>query len=86
MLNKIKTTDADLGIDTGTIFYVTIGAFRFLADEELFSLRVEMDINGEFEFLEEVDLDENEIIVEHNALKRVALNWMFKNVEIVQEI
>ncbi|QEK12615.1 ubiquitin [Crassaminicella thermophila] len=80
----IKTKDMNFEIFTGTMLYITIDTFRFIFDEDTFYLTVEIENNGEFEFLEEVELDE--AIVNHNDLKRVALNWVFKNVEIVKEL
>lgn len=74
-----------MNFNTGTILYVTIDNFRFSADEELFNLKVEIENKGVFELIEDIDLTE-EIIVDHEDLKRVALNWIFKNVEVVKQI
>lgn len=86
MKEKILTTDTNFELNTGTIIYVTIGKFKFLVNEDLFSFNVEVEVenNGRFEFLEEIDFKENEIIIDHEDLKRAALNWIFKNVEMVQ--
>ncbi|MBY6900236.1 ubiquitin [Clostridium botulinum] len=85
MNKKIKTTDLNLNVYTGTMIYVDIDIFRFLYDEEILCLTIQI-LNGEnFEFYKEVDLPEGEVIVDHNDLKRFALNWIFENVEIVKE-
>ncbi|MDS1004981.1 ubiquitin [Clostridium sporogenes] len=85
MNKKIKTTDLNLNVSAGTMIYIDIDIFRFLYDEEIFCLTIEI-LNGEnFEFYKEFDLPEGEVIVDHNDLKRFALNWIFKNVEIVKE-
>ena len=86
MDKKIKMTNLEMDINTGTILYVTIDDLRFLANEEQFNLRVEIENKGEYELIEDIDLPENELIIDHNDLKRVALNWIFKNVEIVKEL
>jgi hypothetical protein len=85
MDKKIKTTDLNLNISTGTMLYVDIDTFRFLYDEEIFCLTVQIESNGIFEFLEEVELAEDEIIIDHKDLERFALNWIFNNVEIVKD-
>ena len=86
MNKKIKMTSLEMNVNTGTTLYVTIDDLRFSADEEQFNLRVEIENKGEYELIEDIGLSENEIIVDHNNLKRVALNWIFKNVDIVKEI
>ena len=85
MNKKIKTNNFEMNFNTGTIFYVIIDNFRFSADEELFNLKVEIENKGVFELIEDIDLIE-EIIADHEDLKRVALNWIFKNVEVVKLI
>lgn len=84
MKEKILITDTNFELNTGTIIYVTIGNFKFLTNEDLFSFNIEIKNNGKFEFLEEVDFEENEIVIDHEDLKRAALNWIFRNVEMVQ--
>ena len=88
MNKKITMTSLEMNLDAGTILYVTIDNLRFSADEDQFSLVVEIENKGKFELIEEIDLGgpDAEIIIDHNDLKRVALNWIFKNVEIVKEL
>ncbi|HDK7158444.1 TPA: ubiquitin [Clostridium botulinum] len=86
MSKKIKTTDLNLNVSTGTMIYIDIDIFRFLYDEEIFNLTIEMLDGENFEFYKEVDLPEGEVIVDHNDLKIFALNWIFQNVEVVKEI
>ncbi len=86
MSKKVKVTDLDLNISTGTIIYLDIDTFRFLYNEEMFELIVQIENNGSFEFLEEIELAENEVITDHTDLERFALNWVFDNVEVVKEI
>ncbi|ACA46296.1 ubiquitin [Clostridium botulinum] len=86
MNKKIKTTDLNLNVSTGTILYVDIDIFRFSYDQEIFNLTIKILDGENYEFFEEVDLPEDEAIVDHNDLKIFALNWIFKNVEVVKEI
>ncbi|HGG0416138.1 TPA: BC1881 family protein [Clostridium sporogenes] len=85
MSKKIKTTDLNLNVSTGTMIYIDIDIFRFLYDEEIFCLTIQF-LNGEnYEFFEEVELPEGKVIVTHDDLRKFALNWIFNNVEIVKE-
>ncbi|EQC1537805.1 hypothetical protein [Clostridium botulinum] len=86
MSKKIKTTDLNLNVSTGTMLYVDIDIFRFSYDQEIFNLTIKILDGENYEFFEEVDLPEDEVIVDHNDLKRIALNWIFQNVEVVKEI
>ena len=86
MNKKITMTSLEMNVNTGTVFYLTIDDLKFSADEDQFSLIVEIETNGIYKLIEEIPLPENELIIDHNDLKRVALNWIFKNVEIVKEL
>ncbi|APH24110.1 hypothetical protein [Clostridium botulinum] len=89
MNKKIKTTDLNLNVSTGTILYVDIDIFRFLYDSEISFLIIEILDNENYEFYESVcmiNLPESKTILDHNDLKIFALNWIFKNVEVVKEI
>lgn len=85
MSKKIKTTHLSLNKFTGKMIYVTIDIFKFLYDEDTFYLTVELENQGQFEFFQEIDLPEGELITDHKDLERFALNWIFDNVEIVKE-
>ena len=82
----IKIKDINLTIIPGTKIYIDIDIFRFTKDDELFEVEVGLECNGEYEHMETIDLgrDGDEIIVDHRDLERVALNWIFRNVELVQ--
>ncbi|HCL4447429.1 TPA: ubiquitin [Clostridium botulinum] len=86
MSKKIKTTDLNLNVSTGTLLYVDIDIFRFSYNQEIFNLTIKILDGENYEFFEEVSLPEDEVIVDHNDLKIFALNWIFKNVEVVKEI
>lgn len=84
MSKKIRTEEISLNIMPGTIIYIDIDTFRFLYDENDMGLVKVSFLDGEeYEHFENVLLEEDEVIVEHEDLKRVALNWIFDNVEIV---
>jgi len=85
MNKRIKATDFEMNFNTGSILYVTIDNFKFSTDKELPNLKIEIENHGVFELIEETDLIKGEIIINHKDLKRVALNWIFNNVEIVAE-
>lgn len=81
----IKMTDINLVTVPGTKIYLDIDIFRFTKDEDLFDVEVEIENNGEHELLEIIDLNEfNEIVINHSDLQRIAFNWIFKNVELIQ--
>ncbi|MDU4599284.1 MAG: BC1881 family protein [Clostridium sporogenes] len=85
MNKKIKTTDLNLNVSTGTILYVDIDIFRFLYDQEISCITVQFLDGENYEFFEEVELPEGKVIVNHDDLRKFALNWIFNNVEIVKE-
>ncbi|WP_409068900.1 ubiquitin [Clostridium caseinilyticum] len=85
MNKKIKTTDLNLNVSTGTMIYIDIDIFRFLYDQEIYCIKVEVLDGENYEFLEEINLEKGKSNLDHNDLKRFALNWIFKNVEIVKE-
>ncbi|WP_242971096.1 hypothetical protein [Clostridium botulinum] len=85
MNKKIKTTDLNLNVFTGTMLYVNIDIFRFIYDQEIFNLTIEVLDGENYEFFEEVELPEGKVIVNHDDLRKFALNWIFNNVEIVKE-
>jgi len=82
MTKMIRMNDIDLDINTGTTMYVNIDVFKFIADEQLESVEIQIETNGESEFLEEVHTS----ITNHDDLKKFALNWIFNNVEITSDI
>ncbi|HDK7218090.1 TPA: ubiquitin [Clostridium botulinum] len=84
MNKKIKTTDLNLNVSTGTMLYIDIDIFRFLYDQEIFCITVQFLDGEDYKFLEEINLEKDKSILNHNDLKRIALNWIFENVEIVK--
>ncbi|ADG00877.1 hypothetical protein CBF_3292 [Clostridium botulinum F str. 230613] len=53
-------------------------------DQEIFCITVQFLDEEDYKFLEEINLEKNKSILNHNDLKRIALNWIFENVEIVK--
>jgi len=86
-MSKITVTDINLNVIPGTIIYIDIDIFRFTKDEDLFEVEIEVESNGEYKKLEIIDLNEiDEIVINHRDLERIALNWIFKSVDIIKEI
>lgn len=86
MNKKIKTTDTDLTVSTSKAIIVIIGMFKFSKEEfnaqiNIYSIGNECD-----EFIEYVYAEEKDYILDFKDLEVFALNWFFKNVEIVNEI
>ncbi|KGO13869.1 ubiquitin [Clostridium botulinum] len=86
MNKKIKTTDLDLNVSTGTMLYVDIDIFRFSYNQEIFNLTIKILDGENYEFFEEVELPEGKVIINHDDLRKFAFNWIFNNVEIVEEV
>lgn len=80
-MKKIKMDDIDLDVNCGTAMYVDIDVFRFVKDENFPWITVEMDEGEEYRFLEE--LKQEVAVVNHEELKKIALNWIFDNVEVI---
>lgn len=86
MNKKIRTTDLNLNVSTGTMLYVDIDIFRFLYDSEIFCITVQFLDGEEYRFLEEINLKKDKNNLEHKDLKIIALNWVFNNVEVVRNL
>lgn len=84
-MKKIKTTDTDITVNTSTALIVEIGSLSFEVDERFPWVSVYLNSDKRKELIDEIDEDDTPTIVEHQELKRVALNWYFSNVEIVSE-
>lgn len=82
-MKKIKMDDIDLRVDCGTTMYVDIDVFRFVKDGSLPCVEVYIEENGEYKLLEE--LEEENIVVTHEDLRKAAINWLFDNVTIVDK-
>jgi len=78
----IKMADINLCTTQGTTIYVDIDIFRFTKDKEILSTSVEMETNGEYEYIDSIKYEKINKVENHNDLKKVALNWIFKHVEI----
>lgn len=87
-MSKVTLTNINLTAIPGTKIYLDIDIFRFTKDIDLFEVEVGLECNGEYEQIEIINLDRSndEIIINHNDLQRVAQNWIFKNVEITKEL
>ena len=80
-MKKIKVNDFNMDTYFGNIMYVEIDVFRFSKHEDFTWIDVEIEENGEYKFLEEIN--EEDAVVTHEDLKKIALNWIFNNVEVI---
>ena len=84
MSKIIKTTNADITVNTSTTLVVEIGELCFEVDERFPWINVyKISDFVKKEFITEIDEDDMPIFVEHEELKRYCLNWYFNNVEII---
>lgn len=84
MEGKFITTNTDLEVRTTNIQVVEIGDLAFEQDERYPWVDVYLIGNeGRAEFLEQID--EKEMPVGLEELRVFALNWYFKNVEVVSK-
>lgn len=84
----IKTTNMNMDIRCSKHLIVDINELRFIFDEEIpHWVTILNCINGEdFESIDEIDNDSVLKIHTIEDLKKVALNWYFDNVEVVEKI
>lgn len=84
MEGKFITTNTDLEVRTTNIQVVEIGNLAFEQDERYPWVDVYLISNeGREEFIEQID--EEEMPVGLEELRAFALNWYFKNVEVVNK-
>lgn len=84
MEGKFRTTNADLEVKTSNIQVVEIGDLSFEMDERFPWIYVYVLEDGEKTEILEI-IDEIEMPTGLEELKVFALNWYFKNVEIVNK-
>ncbi len=78
---KIKMKDINLKSTWGTKIYIDIDVLRFTKDVDLSCVEIQIENNGEYEFLEAVEVAGTLAIANHDELKEFALKWIIKNVE-----
>lgn len=84
MEGKFITTNTDLEVRTTNIQVVEIGDLAFEQDERYPWVDIYLIGNeGRAEFLEQIDKEEMPVGLEE--LRVFALNWYFKNVEVVSK-
>lgn len=87
MSKMIKTTDADIKVETTTTLVVEIGELCFEVDERFPWINVYRIVDfTKREYVTEIDEDDMPIFVEHEELKRYCMNWYFNNVEIIEKV
>lgn len=92
MSKLIKTTIADLKVDTSTTMVVEIGELTFEFDERFPWIKVFKRTDDSWEnreYITEINEDDMPVFVESEEsfceLKKYCLNWYFNNVEIVTD-
>ncbi|MDZ4992922.1 ubiquitin [Clostridium perfringens] len=84
MTGKFITTNTNLEVRTTNIQVVEIGDLSFEMDERFPWVDIYLiGDEGRAEFLERID--EEEVLVGLEELRIFALNWYFKNVEVVNK-
>ena len=86
MNKKIKTNDLDLTVSFRTANIVIIGLFKFSKEELSPQINIYLIGNENDEYLETVDEAKENSITDFKDLQIFALNWIFNNAEIVNEI
>lgn len=85
-MKKIRVTEIDLDIDINEALILRVGSFRFIYEKVDPFVSVEDDCTGGNEWLEDILLDyPHQKTLTKKDLERIALNWIFKNVEIVSD-
>ena len=84
MSKKITTTDTDLTISNSKAIILTIGQFKFSKEEFNPQINIYTIGNEVDEFLESIPEDNEEFELDYKELEVIALNWIFRNVEMVQ--
>ncbi|MBY0754561.1 ubiquitin [Clostridium sardiniense] len=86
MSKLIKTTDANIEVNTSEIKVVEIENYSFEMDDRYPWISIYFLGDECKTFVTEIDGKEVEGVISIEELKIVALNWFFNNVEIVKEI
>ncbi|WP_291636484.1 ubiquitin [Clostridium sp.] len=84
MIKKITTTDTDLTISNSKAIIVIIGGFKFSKEEFSPQINIYTINNENDEFLECIYEDNEGLELDFKELEVIALNWIFRNVEMVQ--
>lgn len=81
VLPQIKVTDINLDTVTEKALITTIDVFRFTHEENSHYVRVDYLGADEYDFLDEIEISEHDICAKD--LERIAINWIFRHVELV---
>lgn len=86
MNKKLITTNTDLAVTTSTAMIVTVGAIKFVKDEEYPWVDVFLTGGEVNEFLIQDDTEEASKVIDLEDLKVFAINWVFQNVKVAKAI
>lgn len=82
-IQSMKVSDIDLRVRRDSALIIRIDTFQFVKEETTSYVVIEIDTNNGYEYLDEIYVG-NEI-VDLEDLEAMALNWIFKHVEIVRK-
>ncbi|OQP96088.1 hypothetical protein VT96_0202440 [Clostridium sporogenes] len=63
-----------------------IDIFRFLYDKEIFCITVQFLDGEDYKFLQEINLKKDKSNLDHKDLKKIGLDWINNNVEVVSNL
>lgn len=82
-IQSMKVSDIDLRVRRDSALIIRIDTFQFVKEKTTSYVVIEIDTNNGYEYLDEIYVG-NEI-VDLEDLEAMALNWIFKHVEIVRK-
>ena len=84
---RMKTKDLNMNIDTHNEMVVRIDDVIFICSEELNSVDILLGERDQgTDYIDSIDNEITSRIVDLEDLKTFAVNWFFKNVEVVKEL
>lgn len=84
LLPTVRVSDINLAVISNQALITTIDIFRFVYKEHDFYISVELECSEGYEPLDDINVFG--IDIEVKDLERMALNWIFKHVELVEEV
>lgn len=83
---SIKTTNTNFEVSTEMAMIAKVGSFKFVKEDDYPWIDVFLSGDEEDTLLDQVDDEEANSVIDLKDLEIFALNWVFKNVEVVKEI
>lgn len=88
MPKLVKVLSTEFNISTSTAMVIETAGLKFILDErfdwvDVYTLK---DQTSDESLIKQVDLKEDEVITTFEEFKVFVLNWIFENVEVVENI